>query len=200
MASNSIKCVKSKKNVISKFEPMIILFSDKSYPNKKSLFKGCDVEEATSKELFSKDESKSEFSRDIIFSQDIMYSLNLRPKRNQTKHVTVIKNFKPSLLSEIALTDFFGYVLLFKEFKDTKAYGEFQRMIARLRMMDNAWHYNDNLYVAVEEFELLLTNASPSEKSKVAAMVKKALPSDTEFEALIQYTYQKMFERLGSRL
>jgi hypothetical protein len=200
MATNRIKCVKSKKNLIIGFEPMIILFSDKSYPNKKSLFKGCDVQEASSKELYNMGKSESEFTRDICFGKDIIYSLNLRPKGNQTKHLTVIKNFKPSLLSAIALTDFFGYVLVFKEFEDTEAYGEFHRMIARLRMMDNAWHYNHNLADAVKEFELMLTNASPSDKRKVAAMVKKALPSDIEFESLIQYTYQKMFERLGSRL
>ncbi len=200
MATKRIKSVNSKKSTENIFEPMIILFSEESYPNKKSLFKGCDVQEATSKELFNMGKSESEFSCDIRFSKDIIYSLNLRPKGNQTKHVTVIKNFKPSLLSAIALTDFFGYVLLFKDFEDTEAYGEFHRMIARLRMMDNAWHYNHNLADAVNEFELMLTNASPSEKRKVAAMVKKVLPSDIEFESLIQYTYQKMFERLGPRI
>lgn len=177
MANKRINSVNSKKSTDNIFEPMIILFSEDSYPNKKSLFKGCDVQEATSKELFNMGKSESEFSCDIRFSKDIIYSLNLRPKGNQTKHVTVIKNFKPSLLSAIALTDFFGYVLLFKEFEDTEAYGEFHRMIARLRIMDNAWHYNHNLADAVNEFELMLTNASPSEKRKVTQTLCLCFPT-----------------------
>lgn len=193
--------VKSKAKIKNNvFEPMLILLSKESYSNKTSLFKGCDIQESTSHEMFNMRKSESEFSRDILFGKDIIYTLNLRPKPNQTKHLTVVKNFKSNILSAILLIDFFGYVLQFNELKDIEAYGLFHGMISRLRIIDDTYHYNHNIDTAISEFEAMISNSYKSEIQCIAEMVKRIKPSSVEFESLIAFTYGKMLERLGPRI
>jgi hypothetical protein len=199
MAKSKKSANKQKEFSIHAFEPMLVLLSKDAYPRKRTLFKGCEVQEISSYELFNMGKSLDEFNVDQRFVRDMIYSLNLRPKRNQTKFATIVKDFKPSLISAVTLTDHFGYIFQFNEIEDIYEFEKFNQITGNLRVLDKLLFDDDHLSQCIYDFGELIIKNNFGSRNDASRMINSFLPSSEEFDSAIRHLYERMTERLAPR-
>jgi hypothetical protein len=199
MATNKKSAIKQKEFSADVFEPMLILLSKEAHPKGKTLFKGCDVNEISCYELFNMGKSLDEFSVEQQLARDMIYSLNLRPRRNQTKFATIIKGFKPSLVSAVMLSDHFGYIFQFNEIEDIYEFERFNQVTKNLRAIDKMLFDDDHLSQCIYDFGELIVKNNYGSRHDASRMINSFLPSSDEFDSAIRHVYERMTERLAPR-
>ncbi len=194
MAIVKAKKATARANNANQFSPMLILCSSEKYNLAKSLFKDCEVQNYSSKELFH---NRNGTDAEKELCRSILYTLNVRA--HGTEHVTIVKKHKKSLVSAVVSVDHYEHIFQFDSFDDVRIYDDFHRILASLRYIDETIYYNDVITESIDTYRKKMTKLFPNERKVFMRKLKSVIAPVDELDSLIAYTYEKMHKALGPK-